>query len=183
VSDGSCVSVVESEMTANSVGIIVERDGQLAVTNSSFADNDMAAFLAGQFSEGAAVRLANVSISGRTWFHRRRPGTLTESNVVASGGTAAEHASRREGAGRGSGVARAARSGLELDDDSYDSNDIMYRGWHPGEAESEVLSLIVTDVADVTDVTDVTDSKWYPGEAQSEVRSQLSGGVPLNPQP
>lgn len=137
VCDGSCVSVDQSLVVANSVGIIVERDGHLGVTNSSFADNDMAAFLAGEFSEGATVRLENNSISGRTWLNRRRPGALTESHVVEPGASTNE--SSWERARR---LAASTQDGLELEDDPYDSSSIVHQGWRHEEAEAAVLKWV-----------------------------------------
>ena len=63
VSDGSSVSLVESELAANSVGIIVERDGQLAVTNASFEDNDLAALLAGQVPQKSPTKLNQTKLN------------------------------------------------------------------------------------------------------------------------
>ena len=140
VCDGSRVSVDECHFVSNSVGIIVERDGHLGVTNSSFADNDMAAFLAGSFSEGATVRLENIAISGKIWLNRRRPGALTETQV--GGPSANTTVTNESGWERAWRLEASTKDGLELEDDPYDATDVLQQGWRPEEAGAGVLRLM-----------------------------------------
>ena len=88
VDDGCCAEVDACEIVANSVGIMVQRDARVLVTNSQFAENDMAAFLAGTGCEGASVTVRNTSVAHKVWFNRQRPGALSEEAYLTGLGEA-----------------------------------------------------------------------------------------------
>lgn len=75
-----------------------------------FANNDMAAILAGAYCEGGTVELRNNVIMHKVWFNRRRPGKLTE--IHAEAGGVSHNESQWEKAWR---AARAKDGGLDLD--------------------------------------------------------------------